>query len=59
LVLNGQGTIRVSLNGKFIRTLNVSGYARLYTLLQEKSDAKGLLNLQFSPGIQAYDFTFG
>ena len=59
LVLNGHGTIQVSLNGASIKTVHVSGYARLYTLLKQKSDAEGLLNLKFSPGLQAYDFTFG
>jgi cytochrome c biogenesis protein CcdA/thiol-disulfide isomerase/thioredoxin len=59
LVLNGRGTIRVSLNGAYLDTLKVSGYARLYTLLRQKSDADGLLNLQFSRGLEAYDFTFG
>jgi cytochrome c biogenesis protein CcdA/thiol-disulfide isomerase/thioredoxin len=59
LVLDGQGTIRVSLNGAYVKTVKVSGYARLYTMLQQKSDANGLLNLRFSPGLEAYDFTFG
>ena len=59
LVLNGQGTIRVSLNGAYLKTIDVSGFARLYTLLQQRSNATGLLNLQFSRGLQAYDFTFG
>jgi hypothetical protein len=49
----------VSLNGAPIKTIHVSGYARLYTLLKQKSDSQGLLNLKFSPGVQAYDFTFG
>jgi hypothetical protein len=49
----------VSLNGAYVKTVKVSGYARLYTMLQQKSDANGLLNLQFSPGLEAYDFTFG
>jgi hypothetical protein len=59
LVMNGTGTIKVSLNGVYQRTITVSGYPRLYTMLQQKPDAAGLLNLQFSPGLQAYDFTFG
>lgn len=59
LVLNGRGTIRVSLNGKYVKTVDVSGYARLYTMLTQKTDSAGLLNLKFSPGLEAYDFTFG
>lgn len=59
LVLNGKGTIRVSLNNKYVKTVDVSGYARLYTMLKQKTDSSGLLNLKFSPGLEAYDFTFG
>jgi hypothetical protein len=32
---------------------------RLYTLFQAGSDTTGNLLLQASPGVQAYDFTFG
>jgi cytochrome c biogenesis protein CcdA/thiol-disulfide isomerase/thioredoxin len=59
LVLNGRGTIRVTLNGVYLHTVKVSGYARLYTLVQQSTDANGLLNLKFSRGLEAYDFTFG
>lgn len=59
LVLNGKGTIRVSLNNKYVKTVDVSGYARLYTMLKQNTDSSGLLNLKFSPGLEAYDFTFG
>jgi len=58
-VLGGTGTVREFLNGKFVKSIRVSGFPRLYTLLVQKSDAAGVLNLQFTPGIQAYDFTFG
>jgi cytochrome c biogenesis protein CcdA/thiol-disulfide isomerase/thioredoxin len=59
LVLGGTGTVREFLNGKFVKSIRVSAFPRLYTLLVQKSDAAGVLNLQFTPGIQAYDFTFG
>jgi thiol-disulfide isomerase/thioredoxin len=59
LVLGGTGTVRESLNGKFVTRIRVSGFPRLYTLLVQKSDVTGELNLQFTSGIQAYDFTFG
>jgi hypothetical protein len=59
LVLGGTGTVRESLNGRFVTRIRVSGFPRLYTLLAQKSDAPGELNLQFTSGIQAYDFTFG
>jgi cytochrome c biogenesis protein CcdA/thiol-disulfide isomerase/thioredoxin len=59
LVMSGSGTIRVSLNGRYLRTITVAGYARLYTMIEHRADSPGLLNLQFSPGLSAYDFTFG
>jgi len=59
LVMSGSGTIKVSLDGRYLRTVTVAGYARLYTLFEQRTDAAGLLNLQFSPGLTAYDFTFG
>jgi cytochrome c biogenesis protein CcdA/thiol-disulfide isomerase/thioredoxin len=59
LVLGGTGTLRESLDGKFVTRIRVSGFPRLYTLLAQKSDAPGELSLQFTSGIQAYDFTFG
>ena len=59
LVLGGQGQISVTLNGKFVKTVNVSGFPRLYTLYTDHSDKSGLLGLHFTNGIKAYDFTFG
>jgi hypothetical protein len=32
---------------------------RLYTLLSETKLREGLLELRFSPGVEAYAFTFG
>ncbi len=59
LVMGGTGTVAVADNGKPLRTVVVSGIPKLYTLFQASSDSGGLLSLTFSPGIQAYDFTFG
>ena len=59
LVLGGSGTISVSINGHHTQTIGVSGIPRLYTLYQVGSDTSGNLLLQLSPGVQAYDFTFG
>jgi cytochrome c biogenesis protein CcdA/thiol-disulfide isomerase/thioredoxin len=59
LVLGGSGTISVSINGHHTQTIGVAGIPRLYTLYQAGSDNSGTLQLQFSPGVQAYDFTFG
>jgi hypothetical protein len=57
LVLGGKGTVHVLVNGKPERTVDVDSY-RLYTLRSGKHE-DGLLELRFSPGLQAYAFTFG
>ena len=59
LVLGGTGTLGVTENGHLVQTIKVAGIARLYTLYQARSTTSGLLQLRASPGIQAYDFTFG
>jgi cytochrome c biogenesis protein CcdA/thiol-disulfide isomerase/thioredoxin len=59
LVLGGSGTISVSVNGHHTQTIDVSGIPRLYTLYHAGSANTGTLLLQVSPGVQAYDFTFG
>jgi len=59
LVLGGSGTIQESLNGRPYKTINVSGIPGLYTLYQSDATSTGTLLLDVSPGVQAYDFTFG
>ena len=59
LVLGGTGTLDVSVNGHHTQTIDVSGVPRLYTLYQAASAKSGTLLLHASPGVQAYDFTFG
>jgi cytochrome c biogenesis protein CcdA/thiol-disulfide isomerase/thioredoxin len=59
LVLGGQGTLDVSVNGRHTQTIEVAGTPRLYTLFQAGSSTTGTLLLHASPGVQAYDFTFG
>jgi cytochrome c biogenesis protein CcdA/thiol-disulfide isomerase/thioredoxin len=59
LVLGGSGTINVSFDGHHTQTIAVGGIPRLYTLYQAGSTSTGTLLLQFSPGVEAYDFTFG
>jgi hypothetical protein len=59
LVLGGNGTLDVSVNGHHTQTIDVSGIPRLYTLFQAGSATTGTLLLHASPGVQAYDFTFG
>ena len=59
LVMSGDGTVGVSYNGKYLKTVNVSGIPKLYTLLSGTVLQNGTLTLTLSPGLQAYDFTFG
>ena len=59
LVLGGQGVLTVSTNGGPVRTIPVRGIPRLYTLLSGPSSTRGVLSVTFTPGVQAYDFTFG
>jgi cytochrome c biogenesis protein CcdA/thiol-disulfide isomerase/thioredoxin len=59
LVMGGSGTVDVSINGHPTQTVTVSGIPRLYTLYRTGPTKLGQLLLHFSPGVQAYDFTFG
>jgi cytochrome c biogenesis protein CcdA/thiol-disulfide isomerase/thioredoxin len=59
LVLGGHGTLGVTVNGRHTQTLHIGAVPRLYTLYQAGSAANGTLLLHASPGVQAYDFTFG
>ncbi len=59
LVLGGSGTVRTSVNGKPTQTISVSGEPRLYQLVGSSSVEQAELSLSVSPGVQAYDFTFG
>jgi hypothetical protein len=59
LVLGGTGTLDISVNGHHTQTITVSGVPRLYTLYQAGTSSSGTLLLHASPGVQAFDFTFG
>jgi cytochrome c biogenesis protein CcdA/thiol-disulfide isomerase/thioredoxin len=58
VVLGGHGTVRALIDGKPARTLHVNAQ-RLYTVRASPNTADATLELQFSPGIQGYSFTFG
>ena len=58
LVLGGSGTLHVSVNGTHTRTITVSGTPRLYTLVHGGYQTS-TLTVTATPGVQAYDFTFG
>ncbi len=59
LVLGGTGSLDVFIDGRHTQTIDVRGVPRLYTLFRSRGATTGRLRLQASPGIQAYDFTFG
>jgi len=59
LVLSGQGTIGLSFDGRRLGTVHVGGVPTLYTLLSGNELQSGELTLDVSPGVEAYDFTFG
>ncbi len=58
IVLGGHGTVHALINGKPAGTINVDAQ-RLYTVRSSTTFETGLLELRFTPGIQAYSFTFG
>ncbi len=58
IVLGGHGTVRALVDGEPIRTLNVDAQ-RLYTVRASNRTADATLELRFSPGTEAYSFTFG
>jgi cytochrome c biogenesis protein CcdA/thiol-disulfide isomerase/thioredoxin len=59
LVMGGSGTVGVSVDGHRMGTVDVSGVPGLYSLVGTSSEQSGTLELSFSPGVEAYDFTFG
>lgn len=59
LVLGGTGALDVSVGGRQTRTIRAGGVPRLYPLFQAATAANGTIRLHASPGVQAYDFTFG
>jgi cytochrome c biogenesis protein CcdA/thiol-disulfide isomerase/thioredoxin len=58
LVLGGRGRVRVLVGGKPQASVPVTAY-KLYTLRDSSTLADALLELRFTPGVQAYAFTFG
>jgi cytochrome c biogenesis protein CcdA/thiol-disulfide isomerase/thioredoxin len=58
LVLGGRGRVGVTIGERAAPAVQVDSY-RLYTLRDSASLADALLTLRFTPGVQAYAFTFG
>jgi cytochrome c biogenesis protein CcdA/thiol-disulfide isomerase/thioredoxin len=59
LVLGGSGTVTVQRDGKTTKTIDVSGVPKLYTLVNNGPYQRSTVTLAFTPGVEAYDFTFG
>jgi cytochrome c biogenesis protein CcdA/thiol-disulfide isomerase/thioredoxin len=59
LVLAGTGEVEVLVDGRVRRAVHVSGTPRLYTIATFPELRRGLLELRFSRGLEAYAFTFG
>jgi cytochrome c biogenesis protein CcdA/thiol-disulfide isomerase/thioredoxin len=60
LVMGGSGTVTVDTgDGMAPTTIRVNGIPKLYTLLHSKATEAGTMVLHVSPGVEAYDFTFG
>jgi cytochrome c biogenesis protein CcdA/thiol-disulfide isomerase/thioredoxin len=58
IVLGGRGTVHALIDGKPAGTIHVDAQ-RLYTVRSSSTSESALLELRFSPGVQAYSFTFG
>jgi hypothetical protein len=60
LVLGGSGTVRVTLEGdpSVVNEFDVSGTPLLYTL-HSGDPTEDLMIIEFTPGVEAYAFTFG
>jgi thioredoxin family protein len=58
IVLGGKGTVRALIDGKPTTVLHVDAQ-RLYTVRSSKTTEDATLELRFTPGLQAYSFTFG
>jgi cytochrome c biogenesis protein CcdA/thiol-disulfide isomerase/thioredoxin len=59
LVIGGTGTVTVQVNGKTTLVQPVSGVPKLYTLVGNAPGDRAVMTLSATPGVQAYDFTFG
>ena len=58
VVLGGHGTVRAFVDGKPTGALNVDSF-RLYTVRASHRLVDATLELRFTPGVEAYSFTFG
>jgi hypothetical protein len=59
LVMGGNGSVGVSVDGHKLRTIAVKGIDRLYTVVTRPQLLDAQLRLSFTPGVSVYSFTFG
>ncbi|MYS11761.1 redoxin domain-containing protein [Streptomyces sp. SID6041] len=59
LVLAGEGTVTVFVDGERTRTIEVHGTPTLYRLTEHDKAREAHLELQLTPGLQAFAFTYG
>jgi cytochrome c biogenesis protein CcdA/thiol-disulfide isomerase/thioredoxin len=59
LVIGGTGSVTVQVNGKTTLVQSITGVPKLYTLASSASGSRAVMTLSATPGVQAYDFTFG
>ncbi|MEW5629007.1 cytochrome c biogenesis protein DipZ [Streptomyces hydrogenans] len=59
LVLAGEGTVTVLVDGERTRTIEVHGTPTLYRLTDHGSPREARLELRLTPGLQAFAFTYG
>jgi len=58
IVLGGRGRVTTLLDGKPLGSINVTS-SKLYMVYNSRVAQRGLLELRFTPGVQAFSFTFG
>jgi cytochrome c biogenesis protein CcdA/thiol-disulfide isomerase/thioredoxin len=59
LVMGGRGSVGVSIDGRRLGSIAVSGISRLYTVIKTPHLLDAQLRLTFTPGVSVYSFTFG
>ena len=59
LVMSGSGTVTVREKGFAPKIIHVRGIPNLYVLRDQNAFASSTMTIYFSPGVSAFDFTFG
>ena len=59
MVLAGEGEVRVRLDDGKTETIEVSGTPRSYEIVARDGAERAIVEVEVSPGVEAYSFTFG